>query len=170
MELTDREGVMKQSRLIAITAIAGLVSACASTEVTRTSINTAAISTSAAPACGAQGAAHVAAKMAAVETIKDGFDRYIITGGMANNNVGVYQTPGTYHTYGVASYGNGYGTYSGTTTYTPGAAIVYGSHDQSMTIVMFHAGDPGYESAIDARQVLGPKWEDQVKRGIHTCT
>jgi hypothetical protein len=128
------------------------------------------IDAGAAPACGSGGAAKVAAKSAAVETIRAGYDRYIITGGSAQSNITATQMPGTFNTVGTStSLGGGFRTYNATTTYTPGPAIVSGSHDRQLGVVMFRNGDPGAENAIDARQTLGPEWADLVKSGVHTC-
>jgi hypothetical protein len=127
------------------------------------------IDAGAAPACGAMGAAKVAQKSAAVETLRAGYDRYIITGGQAQNNVSVSQMPGHFQTSGTATYGRGFGTYNARTTYVPGPTIVSGSHDRSLGVVMFRNGEPGSENAIDARQALGPEWADLVKSGVRTC-
>ena len=142
-----------------------LIGGCAGAEATRTSANSLLIDAGAAPACGSAGAARVAAKAAAIETIKAGYDRYIITGGAAQNNLTVTQGPGTFRTTGMVSGG----FYSGTTTYQPGFPIVAGSHDRQLGVVMFRRGDPGFENALDARQQLGPDWQDQVKNRILTC-
>lgn len=156
--------------MTAAAAAAAALSGCAGAHATRTSANTAVIDAGAAPACGAQGAARVAVKSAAVETIRAGYDRYIITGAMSQDNTRVVQAPGTYWTNGtVTSYGGGYGTFQGTTTYVPGARHTVGSHDRSLGVVMFRKGDPGFEQAIDARQALGPDWEEAIKNGVHTC-
>ncbi|WP_156332803.1 MULTISPECIES: hypothetical protein [unclassified Chelatococcus] len=141
-----------------------LLSACAGAQATRTSANTAIIDASAAPACGTMGAARVAARSAAVETIRAGYERYIITGGSSQNNVRTAVIGMQANTFGRIS-GN---TYSGTTTYTP-QTVTYGSHDRMLTVIMFNKGDPGYEQALDAKQTLGPDWSDLVKSGIRSC-
>jgi hypothetical protein len=146
---------------IAMLVLAALLSGCAGGEAMRTSANTMQINASAAPACGSLGAARVAEKTAAIETIKAGYDRYIITNGTAQNNVAVLQSGGQFNT---TLYGN-----SATTFYTPGATIVAGSHDQSLSVVMFKNGDPSAGNALDARTALGEHWEDVVKYGIQTC-
>lgn len=158
------------NRVCVAFALIGLsLTGCARAQVTRTSANTMIVDAGAAPACGSQGAAKVAADSAAIETIKAGYDRYIIAGGQAQNNVSVSQMPGSYQTYGTTTYGGGYGSYNGTTTYVPGATIVSGSHDRSLAVVMFHNGEPGAENALDARNMLGPEWAERVKNGVHTC-
>jgi hypothetical protein len=123
------------------------------------------IQTGAAPVCGGQGALRVAQQQAAIETIRAGYDRYIITGGQAQNNVSVSQMPGSYTTVG--TYGQG--SYQATTTYQPGATIVSGSHNQGLAIVMFREGQPGAQQAVSARDVLGADWQEKVKSGVHTC-
>jgi hypothetical protein len=132
--------------------------------------NTVQISTSAAPVCGAQGAQQVATTRAAIETITRGYDRYVILGAQAQNNVGVVgYTPITANSYGsgtVNAYGNT-ATYNGQTNtfVTGGQPIIAGSHDQALTIRMFGASDPQGANAVDARHVLGPDWQKIVAKG-----
>jgi hypothetical protein len=152
--------------VVALLSVAALT-ACTSSNTMRTSVNTAIVQTSAAPICGGAGAARVGQKQAAIETIKAGYDRYVIVDGRSANNVGLIQTPGTFRTTGIV---NG-GFYSGTTTYQPGMPIIYGSHDQALAIYMFRDGDPGAKQAVSAREMLGPKWAELVKAGsINTCS
>jgi len=150
--------------------VSAAVSGCTSSSAVRTSQNTAVIKTSAAPICGGTGAARVAQKQAAIETIKAGFDRYVITDAASQNNVGVTQLPGQYNTYGTASvYGN-YGTYNATTVYQPGPTIVHGTHDQAFAIRMFKEGEPGANQALSAKETLGPEWASIVKNGVNVCS
>lgn len=155
--------------LVFIATVSGGLAACAGAQVTRTSANTMIIDAAAAPACGSLGAAKVASKAAAIETIKAGFERYIILGGSSANNVTVTQGPGTIQTSGNMTYGRGYGTYNSTSTYMPGAPMYSGTHDRSLTVVMFKKGDAGYNDALDAKTTLGPEWADVVKSGVSTC-
>lgn len=135
----------------------------------RVSKNEAIISTSAAPICGGSGAAKVAQQMAAIETIRSGYDRYVIVAANSSNSVHTTQMPGTYNTMGSASsYGN-FTSYNATTTYTPGPTVVSGSHDQRIAVRMFKEGESGSESALSAREILGPKWPSLVKHGVATC-
>lgn len=151
---------------VALLASTAALSACAGTNTIRTSQNTAIVQASAAPVCGGIGAARVAQKQAAIETIKAGYDRYVIVGAAAADNVHVAQMTGSYQTTGVVS--GGY--LNATTTYQPGPTMVYGSHDQNFGIRMFHDGEPGASGAISARQALGDKWQEMVKAGsVRTC-
>lgn len=147
-----------------------LLAGCANSSVIRVSENSAIIKTSAAPICGGTGAAKVAQKQAAIETIKAGYDRYVIVAAQSSNNVHAIQTPGSYQTYGtVNTYGN-YGTVNATTTYTPGPIVYDGTHDQAFGIRMFKEGEVGSGQALSARGMLGPKWQEIVKNGVMTCT
>ena len=145
--------------------LALLLGACATGQAVRTSANTMIVQTSAAAVCGGQGALAASQRLTAIETIRAGYDRYVITGGEAQNNVRVSQLPGSYNTEG--TYGRG--SYQATTTYQPGPTIVSGSHDQGLAIVMFHEGEPGAQQAVGAREVLGPDWEEKVKKGVNFC-
>lgn len=154
---------------VAVAALALLLSSCVQSSTMRVSKNQMIIQTSAEPMCGSVGAAKAAQKQAAVETIKAGYDRYIITSAAAANNVTATQMPGQYNTYGTINSYGGYGTVNATTTYTPGPIIYGGSHDQSIGVVMFKEGEPGSNQAISAREVLGPKWAVIVKDGVNLC-
>jgi len=95
------------------------------------------ITVRAAPACGAEGAEKVAIKQAAIETLKAGFDRFIVVNGAQQNNVGIVgTTPVVANTYGTATaygYGNSATAYGqSTTTYSGGTPIYGGTHDQSL--------------------------------------
>lgn len=147
-----------------------VIAGCASTSVTPISRTEFLLSTSAAPACGATGAAKVASKMAAVETLRRGFDRYMIIGAASENNVSVYSTgPTIATTYGTGSLTGNY--YSGSsTTYYGGSQTIYsGSHDSEIRVRMFTAGQPGYDDALDAKRELGAEWEKLVKNGVKSC-
>ena len=147
-----------------------LLGGCASSSVMDLDSKTVQVSTSAAPACGAQGAQRVAVQRAAYETLKRGYDSYVVVGADAQNHVGVIgYTPTTANTYSngtVNSYG-GYGTYSGTsnTYFSGGMPIIAGTHDQGIAIHMFHNGEPGSENAVDAKRTLGPDWQKILAKG-----
>lgn len=157
-------------KLIALASVAA-IAACASTSVTPVSRNQIIINTSAAPACGGRGAQGVAAKMAAVETLRRGFQRFVIVGTSGANNTSVRTTGPTYSTtnttyrgYGNSVYGTSQTSYGGSST------IVSGSHDASLAVIMLNPGDQGFENGVDARQTLGPKWQEMVERGVNTCS
>jgi len=146
------------------------LSACAASSVTQVSSNQFIISTSAAPVCGGVGAQKVAAKMAAVEVLRHGFERYIIVGADAANNTGIMRTGPTYsntsatfNRYGNTVYGRGTTYYGGQQT------IVYGSHDAKLAVIAINKGDDGFNDAVDAKLTIGEDWERIVKNGVHSC-
>ncbi|MCS0496866.1 hypothetical protein NVS89_17340 [Ancylobacter sp. MQZ15Z-1] len=158
---------MTDARLVCAALLPALaLAACSSSSAVRTSSDTAIIQTSAAPVCRGSGAAQVAQKQAAIETIKAGYDRYIIVDARSANNVRMMETPGSVQTTGVVQGG----FYNATSTYRPGVPVVYGTHDQAFAIRMFHNGEPGAEQAVPAREMLGENWADLVKAGrVNTC-
>ena len=136
--------------------------------------NTAQISTSAAPVCGVAGAQRVAATNAAIETIRQGFDKYTIEGGQASSDVRIAgYTPKQYVTNENGNVTlnrtrNGYvGNYSGvaSTQSYGGYPIIMGHNNQSLIVRMFKAGDPKGENAVEAKAALGPNWGKIVAAG-----
>jgi hypothetical protein len=141
---------------------------CASSSVMDIASDTIQVSTSAAPVCGQSGAQAVASKRAAIETLKRGYDSYMILDGDYQNNVRVVGTTpviaNTQTTGMINSYGN-QATYSGqsNTYFSGGQPIIGGRHQQAITIRMFRLGDPGSERAIDAKRTLGPEWQEALE-------
>lgn len=126
------------------------------------------VSTSAAPKCGQAGAQAVAAKRAAIETPKRSFDIYVLNDGIAKNNVRVVGNTPVHANTQTKSIVNGYGDYAtynaqSNTMFSGGQPIIGGGHEQALLDRMFHQGDAGSDSAIDARLVLGPDWQKLVK-------
>ena len=149
---------------------AAVLAGCASTSATRLSHNEVLISTSAAPACRGSGAMQVASRMAAVETLRNGFERFVIVAAGSTNNVRATSMPptgafttGTFNTMGGTTYS------TATTNFTGGGPMIYGTHDSALRVLMINRGEPGFERGVDARAALGPDWEKRVKEGIRTC-
>lgn len=129
---------------LCVAALAG----CASSSMMRLNADTAEINVNAAPVCGSAGAQRVAYEDAAIETLRAGYDGFIIGGtDEANPFGGVLFN----QTYGASN--------------SFGSATMLFRHDQKLLIKMFHRGDPGYSRTVDARSVLGPKWEQKVHSG-----
>lgn len=110
----------------------------------------------------------VAGQMAAVATIRQGFERFVIAGAQSDSNVRTAYIPNSTTTTGtVTTYGNtSYGTFNTTPAFTP---ILLGRNKADLGVVMFNQGDPGYENALDARQILGVDWAKIAKDGVSTC-
>lgn len=150
--------------------VAVLLCGCANTNIMDVGAQTIKVSTSAAEVCGPGGAQRVAAQAAAVETLRRGFDKYLIVGDRASNDVRVVgYTPIQAQTYGtgtVNTFGNtGYYSGQSSTFYTGGQPIVSGHHNQDFLVRMFRNNEPGADQAVDARNVLGPKWQEAVAKG-----
>ena len=168
MDLCKRRWGQHAFAVAALAVMFGLT-ACAQTEIIQTAKNQAVVSTSAAPACGTTGALRVANQMAAVATLRQGYERFFLSGVGTDSNVQVYQVPGStsYTTGTVNIVGE---TASGSfQTYTPPTTVVSGRNSAQMQVFMVNRGDPGYQNALDARQVLGPDWQEKVADGIRTC-
>ncbi len=140
-------------RLVIVGLCAGALAGCASSSTMRMSADTAEITVDAAPVCGSAGAQRLAYEDAAIETLRAGYDGFIIGGaGEANPFGGIFFNQ---------SYGSG-GSF--------GSATAFFRHEQKLVIKMFHHDDPGYSQAVDARSVLGPHWARKVKNGFpSTC-
>jgi len=107
---------------------------------------------------------------AAAETIRRGYDKFIIVGAESQNNVRVVGTTPIYADTDVSGTVMG-PTFSANakTRVHGGQPIVGGRHDQDFAIKMFRSSDPGSENALDARTELGPDWEKKVKDDKNTC-
>ena len=152
-----------------------LLIGCARASVMPLAQDTVQISSHTAAVCGGTGAAQdVAFKRAAVETIRRGYDRFVIVGAEGQTEARVLgYTPTQAYTTGTATatrYGNtATAVGSSTTTITGGAPIVAHAHNQDLIVKMFKQGDPAGENALDARQQLGPGWQDAVTKNTWTC-
>lgn len=155
----------------AISLLACLViPGCARTSVMQVAQNEFVLTTAAAPICGTTGSQQVAQAMAAVETLRRGYARYLICGAGTQNNVSVIQTGPTYsQTYGSATVTGNTVYGSSTTNYGGQQTMFVGTHDTAMRVIMLNPGDPGFEQGVDAKLVLGPEWQEKVKDGVSTC-
>ena len=167
---------MGKSQTFNLAFAALLLTGCASASVMNLDANTVQVSAGAAPACGASGAQQFAVKTAAYETLKRGFDKYIIMGAQATAHdrlAGFTPTyantsgSGTYSYYGNTGYYNG----TANTTITGGEPIVMTEHGQNLVVKMFRANDPAAANAVDAKTALGPEWQKILAKGPGiTCT
>ena len=154
--------------IVTMSLILGIIS-CASTEIVQVARNQAIISTTAAPVCGTDGALRVAQKMAAVATLRRGYERFLLSGVGSHSNVEVKTVPGSYsYTTGtVNTIGNT--TFGSFQTYTPSETEITGKNHAEMHVLMLNRGDAGYSSALDAKEVLGSEWKKIVEKGVSTC-
>ncbi len=147
--------------MTAVPAILALCSACTRTSAILLAADTIQVTASAAPICGVAGVQDVAIRYTAAETIRAGFDRFIVLGQSATSNVGIIgYTPLTERTTSTANaYGSGgHVSVNGhsTTKYSGGQPIVGGHHDDRLIIKMFCESDKAGTNAISARQFWEP--------------
>lgn len=159
---------MRNSAIV-IVICASFLTACASTTTTRLAQNVVRIDASVAPACGRSGALKMVNQMAAVETLRLGYDKYLISGMDQADNVRIVgYNANTTGGFSGSSFGNSYsGSYYGNTSAVP---VYGGTRDAAVAVVMFAAGDREGTQAIDARQALGTDWQEIVAKGApNTC-
>lgn len=120
------------------------MSGCVSTNATQLSANEVLITTEGALACGTGRTQEVAFSQAAVETLRRGFDGFVILDSARGSDR---------YLAGFNEYGPIYG----------------GGYDQDFVVRMFRASDAGYGSAIDARGVLGPEWQTIMSEPQNWC-
>lgn len=82
---TDRSKTLRFQGFITIAALV-LLAACAQSSIQPMAQDTFKVATTAAPACGPNGARNVAFRTAAVEVIRRGGDKFVLTGDASNSN------------------------------------------------------------------------------------
>lgn len=127
-------------KIIAIAAVALLTTSCAKSSSMPLTKSMAQITSIVTPPCDAEGAHKVANERAAVETLKYGYQRFVIV----NYNPIAGDPPGN-------------------STSMPSA------HSQELTVKMFNPGEKGYREAISAKDVLGQDWEDALNQTKFDC-
>ncbi|WP_424938978.1 hypothetical protein [Aliiroseovarius sp. S253] len=126
--------------------------------------------TSAAAGCGPVAAARVEVELAAVETLRRGHDRFVILGASSSDSTRATVLNRTdADAYDSANvYGN---TANGATVAYFGnqKVLLTGAHEANLYVRMLKPRDPGYETAIRAKDVLGENWKEIAARGIQSC-
>jgi hypothetical protein len=143
-----------RNALMACTLALALVG-CAGTSTVPLAQDTVQITARAAPICGAVGAEKLALKQAAVETIRRGYDRFIILNAQAGGSY-AGNTPVVVQNLG-----------GGMVMATGGQPII--APNQGLVVKMFKDGDPQGSNALPAKDTLGPDWQEQVKKDSITC-
>ena len=128
-----------------------LAAGCAEQSAMRLSANTVRVNVSTAPIYGAVEPERRAMVIAAEETLKHGYDRFLIVSGQSElrrNTIGVIpaQTNGSWSA-------NAYGG-SGYVSHTGARPIGMPRFETQIMVKMFHRGESGADQAIDAHQVL----------------
>jgi hypothetical protein len=157
-------------RSLIILAIALSLAGCVKTSTIPLARNVIQVTASAPPACGMSSARDVSIRLAAIETLKNGFDSFVILDAQSADSVRtVGRTPVTSNTYGSAYLSGNTAYGSSTTTYSGGYPIMGGSRDVSLVVHMFRPEDKGYNQAISARQFLGENWAEEMETSKFRC-
>lgn len=122
-----------------LATIAVALSACASVETMPLSKDSFALTSTGMGGCGARGAERVAFQQAAAETLRRGYDGFVIMHSEREARLDSASSLLWTAASGGVSYNH---TFS-----------------QGMKVQMFKDGEPGSEKAISARETLGPNWQ-----------
>ena len=117
------------------------LSGCASSSTTPIAQDTFKVEANTAPICGAAGAQKIALQQAAVETIRRGYDRFVV----------------------VDDKQNAYRMYTNIAGFTPSA------HGNELVVKMFREGDRAAVNSLSARQTLGPNWQELASKNVMNC-
>jgi hypothetical protein len=137
-------------KIAALSIAAALAAGCAEQSAMRMSGDTVRVNVSTAPIYGALEPERRAMVMAAEETLKNGYDKFIIIDGQSGYHANVLGVTGG-HASGY--YSRGYGSFQASGPST----IAMPRFQTAVTVKMFRAGDPAGSNAIDARQILKSK-------------
>ncbi len=122
-------------------AIGAVVGGCAAVSTIPLSQNSFQITTKASPECSAEQTQKIAFKRAAAETIKKGYDTFQISGSEFRPQQTVNLWNGSMSTLA----------------------------NQALTVTMYKTGDPAGSNALSAREILGPKWQEELGETSFNC-
>ena len=109
--------------------------------------------------CDATDAGRLARRQAAVETIRRGFEDFVVIGSVGGDHTAEH-APETART-------NLFGA-SATSLFSEEAPLL--AHHRVLTVRMFHAGQGDSAESVSARAVLGDDWEALAAKGAPaTC-
>ena len=136
-----------------------VLAGCARTSTTPVGADTIEITVHVGTICDGGDAERLARRHAAVETIRRGFDDYLVIGSVGGDHV-AEEAPATART---TLYGD-----SGRTLLSEDAPLL--AHHRMLTVRMFRAGEGDSATSVSARAVLGDDWEALVAKGApNTC-
>jgi hypothetical protein len=147
------EGEMGKTKIVAAILAALALGACVTTQELPLAPNMVRLDTHAKGLIFAGHAADFTMQRAAQVTIKNGFDYFRLDQAQMSQGS---QLAGIYSTSTGSAFATSYGSFttvngSGSGFSTP---IMAPTADVGVTVIMFHAGEPGAKGAFDARAVL----------------
>lgn len=107
--------------------------------------------------------------MAAVETLRRGHQRYIVSSADHVDNTNTYVLHPVYSAPSFISDGRGNSTYIAPRMLSVGTVMTTGTNDATLVVEMLNPGDAGFDRALDAKSQLGPNWEALVEKGVSAC-
>ena len=127
---------------------------CARTSTAPVGADTIEITVHVGTICDGRDAERLARRHAAVETIRRGFDDYVVVGSFGGDHK-ADEEPATARTTLSGS--------SGRTLFSEDAPLL--AHHRVLTVRMFRAGEGDSAATVSARAVLGDEWEAVVAKG-----
>lgn len=145
--------------LIGFVMVALAVTACAEQSAMRIAADTVRIHVSTAPIYGSLEPERRVMRMAAEETIKSGFDRFLIVGGASDFKPNVIgYTPSQYQSTGSATVtgapGGMVGSATSQSSYTGPRPVAMPRFESTVVIKMFKFNDPAGANGLDARAII----------------
>lgn len=128
-------------RVVLAAAMAAALCGCALSSTTQLSQDTVRVEASTAPICGSTSVQKIALRQAAAETIRRGYDRFIIV----DDKAAVQRI------------------------YTNIPGFAPPSHSNEVVVKMFRESDRAAGNTISARETLGPDWKELSSKTTMTC-
>ena len=150
---------LRRGLRVVLVALLGVMTGCARTSTVALDADTIEIAVRVATICDGRDAERLAHRQAAVETIRRGFDDYIVTDSIGDDHA-ADDAPVTART---TLYGS-----SDRVLFAEYAPLL--AHHRVLSVRMFSAGQGESGVALSARAVLGDDWEALVRNGASaTC-
>ena len=131
-----------------------VLAGCARTSTAPVGADTIEITVHVGTICEGRDAERLARRHAAVETIRRGFDDYVVIGSFGGDHTADEETA-TARTILSGS--------SGRTLFSEDAPLL--AHHRVLTVRMFQAGEGDSAATVSARAVLGDEWDAVVAKG-----
>ena len=134
-----------------------VLSGCARTSTVPAGVDTIEITVHVGTICDGGDAERLARRHAAVETIRRGFDDYVVIGSVGGDHTAGEEAPTARTTLSGGS---------GRTLFSEDAPLL--AHHRVLTVRMFQAGEGNSAASVSARAVLGDEWEAVAAKGAST--
>ena len=139
---------------IMLVALAGVVAGCARTSTVSLDADIIEVAVHVATICDGRDADRLARRLAAVETIRRGYEDYVVIDSVGGDHV----ARDTSVTARTTLHGDGTRA-----LFSEDAPLI--AHHRVLTVRMFPAGGGDSTASVSARAVLGDDWESLVTKG-----